>query len=552
MVKAPTSESIALGPHKPNDTPESTLQNTGSSSLKTSWKAITVNFIMRTKIHGLKFVFSPDKTKPQRVIWVLAFLLCLSLLFTWSWNRILYLMSYPAVTKIYMVWAHNMSFPAVTFCNKNVFRVSTLTRDDLYHSGYWMDLLYPNHTVINRSLSILKDSHKQGLLSLLDFNNYTPPPDYRINTTEMMGRLGHQLEDMLLECRFRGETCTYKNFSTIYTRYGKCYTFNSGLDGNPLLTTLKGGTGNGLEIMLDIQQDEYLPVWGETDETSYEAGIKVQLHSQSEPPFLHELGFGVAPGFQTFVSTQEQRLQYLPPPWGDCKSTPIDSEYFSTYSITACRIDCETRYLLENCNCRMVHMPGTSTVCTPEQYKDCADPALDFLVEKDNDYCVCQTPCNMTRYGKELSMVKIPSKASAKYLAKKFNKSEQYIGENILVLDIFFEALNYEKIEQKKAYEIAGLLGDIGGQMGLFIGASVLTILEIFDYLYEVFKDKVLGYFIRKKRPQRCQSDNLEFPENPTSPGVTPNHAPRAPVTPSGVTRTVSDSRRTCYLVTRL
>lgn len=96
------------------------------------------------------------------------------------------------------------------------------------------------------------------------------------------------------------------------------------------------------------------------------------------------------------------QLQYLPPPWGDCKSTPIDSEYFSTYSITACRIDCETRYLLENCNCRMVHMPGTapppslsltrsvfiiisecdcfqtgtSTVCTPEQYKDCADPAL--------------------------------------------------------------------------------------------------------------------------------------------------------------------------------
>lgn len=33
---------------------------------------------------------------------------------------------------------------------------------------------------------------------------------------------------------------------------------------------------------------------------------------------------------------------------------------------------------------------------------------------------------------------------------------------------------------------ISLLLGDIGGQMGLFIGASVLTILEIFDYLYEV------------------------------------------------------------------
>ena len=52
----------------------------------------------------------------------------------------------------------------------------------------------------------------------------------------------------------------------------------------------------------------------------------------------------------------------------------------------------------------------------------------DFLVEKDQEYCVCEMPCNLTRYGKELSMVKIPSKASAKYLAKKYNKSEQYIG----------------------------------------------------------------------------------------------------------------------------
>ncbi|RXM93610.1 SWI/SNF-related matrix-associated actin-dependent regulator of chromatin subfamily D member 1, partial [Acipenser ruthenus] len=222
------------------------------------------------------------------------------------------------------------------------------------------------------------------------------------------------------------------------------------------------------------------------NETSFEAGIKVQIHTQDEPPFIDQLGFGVAPGFQTFVSCQEQRLVYLPPPWGDCKSTPMDSDFFDTYSITACRIDCETRYLVENCNCRMVHMPGDAPYCTPEQYKECADPALDFLVEKDNDYCVCETPCNMTRYNKELSFVRIPSKASARYLAKKYNKSEQYIAENILVLDIFFEALNYETIEQKKAYEVAGLLGDIGGQMGLFIGASLLTILELFDYLYEV------------------------------------------------------------------
>uniref|UniRef100_A0A8C5U0G6 Uncharacterized protein n=1 Tax=Malurus cyaneus samueli TaxID=2593467 RepID=A0A8C5U0G6_9PASS len=234
----------------------------------------------------------------------------------------------------------------------------------------------------------------------------------------------------------------------------------------------QGGSGNGLELMLNVQQEEYLPVWGTQVRPS---GVKVQIHSQDEPPFIDQLGFGVAPGFQTFVSCQQQRLVYLPPPWGDCKATPIESDFFTNYSLTACRLDCETRYLAENCNCRMVHMPvSNANVCTPEQYKECADP--HFLVTKDSEYCACRTPCAMVRYGKELSMVKIPSKASAKYLAKKFNKTEQYIAENVLVLDIFFEALNYEMIEQKKAYEV----------MGLFIGASLLTILEIFDYLYEV------------------------------------------------------------------
>ena len=36
--------------------------------------------------------------------------------------------------------------------------------------------------------------------------------------------------------------------------------------------------------------------------------------------------------------------------------------------------------------------------------------------------------------------------------------------------------------------QVPGLLGDIGGQMGLFIGASIMTILELFDYVYEVIK----------------------------------------------------------------
>ncbi|NXF35855.1 ASIC1 protein, partial [Nyctibius bracteatus] len=459
-------------------------------------------FASSSTLHGLSHIFSYERLSLKRVVWALCFLGSLALLALVCTNRIQYYFLYPHVTKLDEVAATRLTFPAVTFCNLNEFRFSRVTKNDLYHAGELLALLNNRYeipdtqTADEKQLEILQDK--------ANFRNFKPKP---FNMLEFYDRAGHDIREMLLSCFFRGEKCTPEDFKVVFTRYGKCYTFNAGQDGKPRLITMKGGTGNGLEIMLDIQQDEYLPVWGETDETSFEAGIKVQIHSQDEPPLIDQLGFGVAPGFQTFVSCQEQRLIYLPPPWGDCKAGAGDSEFFDTYSITACRIDCETRYLVENCNCRMVHMPGDAPYCTPEQYKECADPALDFLVEKDNEYCVCEMPCNVTRYGKELSMVKIPSKASAKYLAKKYNKSEQYIGENILVLDIFFEALNYETIEQKKAYEVAGLLGDIGGQMGLFIGASILTVLELFDYAYEVIKHRLCRRGKCRKNHKRNNTD---------------------------------------------
>ncbi|XP_072417792.1 acid-sensing ion channel 2-like isoform X1 [Chiloscyllium punctatum] len=459
-------------------------------------------FANTSSLHGIRHIFVYGPMTMRRFMWTVVFLGSLGLLVVECAERVAFYFSYPHVAKLEEVAANNLVFPAVTICNLNEFRFSKLTVNDLYHAGELLGLLNVHLEI--QSPHMADPTVLKALKEKADFTHYKPRV---FNMREFYDRVGHSLKDMMLYCKFRGVRCTHKDFKTVFTRYGKCYMFNSGSDDKPLLTTVQGGTGNGLEIMLDIQQDDYLPVWGEAEDTTFEAGIRVQLHTQSEPPFVHELGFGVAPGFQTFVSTQEQRLIYLPPPWGDCQSSAVNTDFFPSYSITACRIDCETRYLVENCNCRMVHMPGDAHYCTPEQYKECAEPTLAFLAKMNNN-CLCKTPCYLTRYNKELSMVKIPSRTSAKYLEKKFNKTEKYISENILVLDVFFEALNYETIEQKKAYEVAGLLGDIGGQMGLFIGASILTILELFDYLYEVMKDKLMDLTSFKKGEEEGSHDD--------------------------------------------
>ncbi|OBS79472.1 hypothetical protein A6R68_18077 [Neotoma lepida] len=406
-----------------------------------------VAFANSCTLHGASHVFVEGGPGPRQVLWAVAFVIALGAFLCQVGDRVAYYLSYPHVTLLDEVATTELVFPAVTLCNTNAVRLSQLSYPDLLYLAPMLGL---------------DESDDPGVpLAPPGPEAFSGEP---FNLHRFYNRSCHRLEDMLLYCSYCGGPCGPHNFSVVFTRYGKCYTFNSGQDGRPRLKTMKGGTGNGLEIMLDIQQDEYLPVWGETDETSFEAGIKVQIHSQDEPPFIDQLGFGVAPGFQTFVSCQEQRqLIYLPSPWGTCNAVTMDSDFFDSYSITACRIDCETRYLVENCNCRMVHMPGDAPYCTPEQYKECADPALDFLVEKDQEYCVCEMPCNLTRYGKELSMVKIPSKASAKYLAKKFNKSEQYIG--------------------------------------------ILTVLELFDYAYEVIKHRLCRRGKCQKEAKRSSAD---------------------------------------------
>uniref|UniRef100_H3AEQ1 Acid sensing ion channel subunit 2 n=1 Tax=Latimeria chalumnae TaxID=7897 RepID=H3AEQ1_LATCH len=408
----------------------------------TGVKELTVAFVKQTKLHGIKYICSKKHPFHHRAFWFLAFCTSLGLLLSWSSNRFLYLLSFPSHTKIHMEWTKELAFPAITLCNNNPIQFYKLTKSDLYYAGHWLGLLMANRTARPLVIELLKDDQQKWFQKLSDFRLFLPPRTFEGISSGFMDRLGHQLEDMLLSCKYRGELCGPQNFSSVFTKYGKCYMFNSGQDGRPLLTTVKGGTGNGLEVMLDIQQDEYLPVWGGSEETAFEAGVKVQIHSQTDPPFVHELGFGVAPGFQTFVAAQEQRLTYLPPPWGECQSSPLDSDFFPVYSITACRLDCETRYLVENCNCRMVHMPGDAVYCTPEQYKECAEPTLALLAERDSNYCICRTPCNMTRYNKELSMVKIPSKTSAKYLEKKYNKSEKYISY-VLAANYFFIVWHY-------------------------------------------------------------------------------------------------------------
>ena len=50
-------------------------------------------------------------------------------------------------------------------------------------------------------------------------------------------------------------------------------------------------------------------------------------------------------------------------------------------------------------------------------------------------------------------------------------------------MDIFYQELSYEEIEQNIAFEFLSLPSEIGGFLGLLLGASVLTVCEMVDFV---------------------------------------------------------------------
>ena len=50
-------------------------------------------------------------------------------------------------------------------------------------------------------------------------------------------------------------------------------------------------------------------------------------------------------------------------------------------------------------------------------------------------------------------------------------------------VNIFYKELKYEKITQRPAFEVLSLLSEVGGFLGLLLGASVLTVCEIMDFI---------------------------------------------------------------------
>ena len=71
------------------------------------------------------------------------------------------------------------------------------------------------------------------------------------------------------------------------------------------------------------------------------------------------------------------------------------------------------------------------------------------------------------------------------YGLSKFNNYEE-INKNVAIIYVYYKNLKYTIISQEPKTETFNLISSIGGTLGLFLGVSFLSFIEIFEILFEI------------------------------------------------------------------
>ncbi|XP_033116228.1 acid-sensing ion channel 5-like [Anneissia japonica] len=450
--------------------------------------ALDYDFATKTSMHGVQRL-TEKRGCSYKLFWVIIIVVAVVSCGTAVVERIIIYFQYNVNTEIKIENPEEVTFPAVTICNFNRYRRSKISKTEEDYYG---------------CATILGIEDLSG-----QFTQYIDKCGQLLNTTsfnvsEFTEKAGFDLDaETLWSCKFRGKTCDAKNFTSVITDYGRCWTFN-GASGSSL-KQFQPGRNSGLQLMINVAQYEYT----ETFELggNLEAGLKFLVHPQDTPPLVSTRGSAIGTGQHAFADVYVYETDTLEEPWGQCKKDQ-KLNYYKTYSYVNCVMECRFKHFAEQCGCKPERYKGPARICDPRD-TSCIVKVLD-RINNNKLRCECYLDCKDISYETKLSYANIPSYSISNGTQEAYNESAEFLKDNVVMLDVYYPVITKQVYKQTKAMTFSALLSDIGGQLGLFVGVSIITVVEITEYL--ALK---MGRCMDGKRGQRRNKKNKKSGVSP-------------------------------------
>ncbi|XP_013911863.1 PREDICTED: amiloride-sensitive sodium channel subunit delta [Thamnophis sirtalis] len=330
-------------------------------------------------------------------------------------------------------------FPAITLCSLNPYRISP----------------------VNQDIAKLDNLARETLFNLYGFR--IPK-----NTKEDVG------------IDFSEENPGQVNGSTFHLDRNIALLKMDGKVGFRLVSgTAPLPTLNCLSLILKVEQKDHIPLLSTT------AGVRVMIHRHNQTPFLEHEGFDIRPGTKSTIGIKQ-----------------------------ACLHSCFQHHMVKNCGCGYYFYPLPSGAEYCNYNKHPAWGHCFYLLYKElTDHqliCFRQCPklCKETWYKLSAGYANWPSTKSEKWIHRALQADRRHNittmnRKDIAKVNIFYEQLDYYSWDESPEYNVTLVMSNMGSQWSLWFGSSVLSVVEMFEFLVDVTILSLIFFYRRLTAKRR-------------------------------------------------
>lgn len=433
-----------------------------------------------------------------KLMWSICLLVSIGYCFFLVFQSISNYFEYEVVTKISVVHEIPTLFPAVSICNSNSFLTNysfEYAKKILEKNKIPFNLDHPHINFLSTSQKLFFAKYFIGVNSL----NEILPNEHRL-------KMGLNQSNLFISCMFNSMQCRPDDFEWYFDPLlGNCFRFNSGKY-SPIKTLTRPGYLNGLQFELYLGEPE------SDFSYAFQSGAIIFVHNQSITPHFSE-GMNLPVGMASNIAISREFIYKYEQPYSECVRDILDRSFNSelykkiiesankSYRRKDCYDLCFQKYLIKKCKCQEMSFLKYSNITGCFNLEDflCSFASYgEFYSKNVKEICdlYCPLECDSVSYSLKSTFTDYPAPVYAKILLNDSNIVQRFEGKklnfeilkrNILSANIYYDELKYTSIREMVKTSESDLVAIVGGILGLFLGISFLSFIEVVEVFLDIY-----------------------------------------------------------------